>query len=42
MGAECITNELIDELSSEVVAKTAQLFKATNQKPVNWRLLWVQ
>jgi len=29
MGSEFLTNELIDELSSEVVAKTSQLFLAT-------------
>jgi TldD protein len=29
MGSELLTNELIDELSSEVVAKTSQLFLAT-------------
>jgi TldD protein len=32
MGAEFLTNELVDELSKEVVAKTSQLFTASKPK----------
>jgi TldD protein len=32
MGSEFLTNELVDELSKEVVAKTSQLFTATKPK----------
>jgi TldD protein len=32
MGSEFLTNELVDELSNEVVAKTSQLFTATKPK----------
>jgi TldD protein len=32
MGPEFLTNELVDELSKEVVAKTSQLFTATKPK----------
>jgi TldD protein len=32
MGSEFLTNELIDELSNEVVSKTAKLFNATKPK----------
>lgn len=32
MGSEFLTNELVDELSKEVVAKTSQLFDATKPK----------
>jgi TldD protein len=33
MGSELLTNDLIDELSKEVVIKTAKLFEATKPKP---------
>ena len=32
MGSEFLTNELVDELSNEVVAKTSLLFNATKPK----------
>jgi TldD protein len=32
MGSEFLTNEIVDELSGEVVTKTAQLFNATKPK----------
>ena len=33
MGSEFLTNELIDELSAEVVDRTSKLFSATKPKP---------
>jgi len=33
MGSEFLTNELIDQMSAEVVARTSKLFSATKPKP---------